>query len=519
MLLMKAINIDYSIADRTLLKIPELSIHKGDRIGLVGKNGQGKTLLLHYLLGELEGSPQVDWWTQVSWLKQLEGRKDKGKSGGEQTLERLDQIFKENHPLLFLDEPTNNLDWNHIEQLEHQLSTHEGAYVVVSHDRMLLDHVCDQIWELDQGKLTVYNGDYSFYEHAKEQEKRQQQKKYEQYIQEKKRLEERARQKNDQSKKMRKPPKRMGNSEWQLGKNKAATKQGKVERVSKTLEQRLQRLEKVEKPFEWHQVNMGDGQTEEVHSKVLAILKDEIVQAGHKRLFQIDHATIETSKKIALIGANGSGKTTLVHHMLNKKDSLFKKGIEIGYFNQNVESLPEEEGVYHFVSKDSPLQESTIRMILARLSFNEEDMNKRIAVLSGGERVKLALARLLTRKAHMLILDEPTNHLDIEAAKALEELVRAYPGTILFVSHDRTFVDRTADHLWVVENQELTHFSGTLKEWQEPKPRQTDEYDQLTLQNRLTELISRISVLSPGEDKEELERQYQVTLQQLKESK
>ena len=519
MLLMKAKNVHYSIGDRTLLNIPELSIHTGDRIGLVGKNGQGKTLLLHYLLGELDVSPQVDWWTDVSWLKQLEGAEYKGKSGGEVTLQRLEQIFEENRALLLLDEPTNNLDWNHIEQLEQRLSTHEGAYLIVSHDRMLLDHVCDQVWELDQGNLTVYNGNYSFYESVKEQETLQKQKKYEEYIREKKRLEERVRQKSDQSKKMRTPPKRMGNSEWQLGKNKAATKQGKVERVSKTLEQRLERLEKVEKPFEWKQVKMGDGQSEEVHSKIVAVLKDEVIYAGQQQLFQINHVAIHTSKKVALIGSNGSGKTTLVNHILNKKDSLFRKGIEIGYFNQNVDTLPKEQRVYQFVSKDSPLQESTIRMILARLSFFEEDMNKRIAVLSGGERVKLALARLLTRKAHLLILDEPTNHLDLEATKALEELVKGYPGTILFVSHDRAFVDRTADHLWVIEDQELTHFSGSLEEWKQPKPRNTDEYDQMTLQNRLTELISRISVLGPGDGKEDLERQYEETLKQLRECK
>ncbi|MCA0969723.1 ATP-binding cassette domain-containing protein [Halobacillus litoralis] len=515
MLMMKGSNIEYSIADRTIFSIPELSIHSGDRIGLIGKNGQGKTLLLRYLLNQLDDEPQVQWWTEVSWMEQLSGEGDPKKSGGEKTLADLERLFEASSPLLFLDEPTNNLDWTHIDQLEERMAAHKGAYVIVSHDRQLLDNVCDRIWELEDGELTSYDGNYSFYEQAKEQERQQQQQKYEQYVNEKKRLEERVRKKNEQSKQMRKPPKRMGNSEWQLGKNKAATKQGKVERVSKTLERRLNRLDKVEKPFEWDQVKMNHSLAQTLSSKTVMSWRDTTVYAGDKLLFHIEQAEIPTGSKLALIGDNGSGKTTWIQNLMRDAAS----SLDIAYFNQDLTTMPLDTTVLEYVGEGSPLKESDIRIVLGRLRFFADDMNKQVRMLSGGERVKLALARLLTRQSHLLILDEPTNHLDLEAIQSLESLITDYPGTILFVSHDRTFVERTADQLWVIEKGELDHFRGTLQEWREPKPKEADEFDRMKLQNKLTEIISRLSLLAPHEDKTDLENEYHDTLKKLRDTK
>lgn len=517
MLFMRAIGNEYTLLDRTIFSIPELSIHKGDRIGLVGRNGEGKSLLLHYLMGELEEKPNIKWWVEVDWMKQLHSVEHDQLSGGEKTIQQLEQVFETRHPLLFLDEPTNNLDWQQIEKLESQLVNYEGAYVIVSHDRKLLDRTCQKVWELEAGQLNVFEGNYSFYAKEKELERLTQQKKYEQYVEEKKRIKERIRKKNDQTKQMRKPPKRMGRSEWQLGKNKAASKQKKVERVGKTLERRLDRLEKVEKPFEWDKVKMSQAQALPVSRRFLVSLEKELIYAGERKLFEVRQATIPTGSKLAIVGGNGAGKTTLIDHLLFKKK--LHEEIEVAYFNQDLTSLPLDLSVYQYVSESSPLKESEIRIILGRLNFIEEDMNKKISVLSGGERVKLALARLMTRKAHLLILDEPTNHLDLEAIQSLESLINDYPGTVLFVSHDRTFVERTANHLWMIEDGELIDFEGSLHEWNQPKPKAVEEYDDMMLQNKLTEIISRLSLLAPQEDKSSLEEEYAETLRKLKESR
>ncbi|WP_198162647.1 ribosomal protection-like ABC-F family protein [Halobacillus mangrovi] len=524
MLYMKAQNIAYSIGTRKLLDIKELTIHEGERIGLVGKNGQGKSLLIRYLMGELDVLPQVEWHASFGWLKQLnESNKAERKSGGEQTLAKLEDLFERKNKLLFLDEPTNNLDWDHIEKLEERLKSHQGALIVVAHDRMLLDQVCDKIWELEDSHLKEYNGTYSFYEEQKALERDQQYQEHEKYIKEKRRMEDRIRQKRTQSKGMRKPPKRMGNSEWQLGKNKAAGKQKKVERVSKTLERRLDRLQKVEKPFEWDQVKMEFDHFTPYRGRFLLQLKDFEVKVSNQRLFHVNRLSLLTGKKTALIGRNGAGKSTFINELLDRKNDLFPNGVSIGYFNQKLEEMPEEVTVLEYAKQESRLEESKVRIVLARLRFFEDDMNKRIAALSGGERVKLALARLLVSEHQLLILDEPTNHLDAEAIDALEQLVNEYPGSLLFVTHDRTFVSRTADHLWMIQDQKIVAFEGTWDEWEESRQKSEtvdeDSYDRMALETRMTELISRLSIPASSDDQQVLEREYQEVLKKLQELK
>ncbi|MGP4076501.1 ribosomal protection-like ABC-F family protein [Halobacillus sp. K22] len=524
MLLMKAKNINYSIGERTLLDIKELAIHEGEKIGLVGRNGQGKTMLLRYLAGELDVSPQVKWHTAYDRLDQIhEETKEERQSGGERTLAKLDAIFQDAARLLFLDEPTNDLDWSRVEALEERLQKHPGACVIVSHDRTLLDRTCHKIWELEKGKLKVFNGNYSFYLQQKEQEREQQMEKHTQYLQEKKRIENRREQKRIQSKGMRKPPRRMGNSEWQLGKNKAAARQKKVERSGKTLERRLERLERTDKPFEWDQVKLEMEHLDKIHNKYICQVREVSIKVGNKFLFHIDDVLLKTGSKTAFIGANGAGKSTFLQYLLAHQKDLFAKGVKTEYFHQNMGALPDEETVLNYVSKTSRLEESVIRIILARLRFYEQDIHKKIQVLSGGERVKLVLARMLVSEAQLLILDEPTNHLDVEAIEALEKLVQDYPGTILYVTHDRTFVEKTADQLWIIEQEKLNHFDGTWQEWQEAlhKSQKAEEevYNLMTLETKLSELISRLSMPGVNEDRILLEKEYENTLELLKKLK
>ncbi|UOQ92688.1 ATP-binding cassette domain-containing protein [Halobacillus shinanisalinarum] len=516
---MRAMNVNYAIGDRTLLSIDELSIHKGDRIGLVGKNGQGKTMLIKYLLGELDGAYlSVLWQGSVNWMEQLNGERRSQKSGGEQTQAKIIELFASNKDVLLLDEPTNNLDLNHIDYLEQQLLSHQGAYVVISHDRALLDHTCTTIWELAEGELKVYNGNYTFYHKQKQLETAKQYEDHEKYVKEKKRLEHRIRKKQEQSQGMRKPPKRMSNSEWQLGKNKAAAKQKKVERVGKNLERRLERLETVDKPFEWEKVKMDYYQVEPLHQTTVMTSEKLTARLPNKPLYTIESLTLKTGSKTALIGDNGCGKTTLVNQILKEDTTKWVSQAKIGYFQQDLTELPVDSTIYKYVSDQSPLDESTIRIILARLHFYREDVFKSIYSLSGGERVKVALARLLAGDYNLLILDEPTNHLDIEALQSLEKLIVDYPGTVLFITHDRRFIEKVADQLWLMKNETVRMFEGTWVDWMNEQDRpavQEEDYDQLALETKVTELISRLSMPDSLDDKGKLEKEYQETLTKL----
>ncbi|QST00555.1 ABC-F family ATP-binding cassette domain-containing protein [Pontibacillus sp. ALD_SL1] len=524
MRLLHANHIHYSIADRTLLHINELSINKGDRIGLIGRNGQGKTLLLHYLLGKTEASAKVKLYSRVASFDQLDlNREDLNwdrLSGGEKTLQKLEELFSKEADLLFLDEPTNNLDWQQIEKLEHRLLTCKSSYVIVSHDRELLNQVCSTIWELDEGEISKYKGNFSSYEKAKKIEINQQQEAYEKYTKEKKRLTERVHQKEQQSKGMNKPPSRMGNSEWQLHKGKAKGQQQKIQRVTKVMQERLERLERVEKPFEWADLIMTNHSTEPISNKHILSAQNLSANIASTLLYRIDRLSLKTGSKTALLGSNGSGKTTLLKQLLADSDYVtMSKQARVGYFAQVIEELPQDQTILQYVKQDSLLSEHIIRTILGRLRFLREDVNKPIRVLSGGERAKTAIAKLLSGQFNVLILDEPTNHLDIEAITALEQLINDFPGTVLYVSHDRRFVEQTATNLWLLENHTINVFEGTYNQWTERNSKasapEEEQYDLMKLETKLSEIISRLSTLNTGEDKSELEQEYQNTLRKI----
>ncbi|WP_158633947.1 ribosomal protection-like ABC-F family protein [Radiobacillus deserti] len=525
MRLLHAKDVAYPIGDRNLFQIPELSIHSGERIGLVGRNGQGKSMLLKYLLGMFGEESIVEQKGQIGYFKQLndENQVDSHLSGGEKTMQKLAELFSESARIWFLDEPSNNLDWDRVEELEERLLTIDGAMVIVSHDRALLDKVCNRIWELEKGTLTEYNGNYSFYQQKKELEIKQQYQAHESYVKEKKRLEGRMLQKQQQASGMRKPPSRMGNSEWQLYKNKAAGKQKKVERVSKNIQKRLERLEKVEKPEEWESIQMDYNLLSPIHRRNILMAEELSKSIGERTLYSIPSIKLKTGSKTAIIGGNGVGKTTLINQLLSGDPSIdLSNNIKVGQFDQAIEKLPIEPSIYEYVEEGSHLPEHVIRAILGRMYFKGETVYKPIHVLSGGERVKVALAKLLVGDYNLLVLDEPTNHLDIHALQAVEGLIKDYPGTVLLVSHDRTFVEEVADCLWIVEDETVRTFQGSLQEFEESLEKPTfqatndDQVALLTLENKLTDVISRLSLLKPQEDKEALEKEYEELVQKIR---
>lgn len=531
MLLLRARNIQYSIGDRSILDIPELSIFESERIGLVGKNGAGKSTLLHLLSGEgNEPGIRIERFTEIAHVKQLEEdeeQKDdpnwKTLSGGERTVRKLDNAFAQKPGLLFLDEPTNNLDWKHIESLEQTLDNYKGALILVSHDRALLDQACEKIWELDEGKITVYKGNFTDYRKQKKIETDQAWEAYDTYTKEKKRLIEAQLKKVRQSQNMHKPPRRMGRSEWTLYKNKAAAKQKKVERVSKTLSARIERMEnnRVEKPFEFADIKMEMDVLSPVYRK--HVIKGEKLSKsyGGRRLYTIPSFHVTTGSNTALLGDNATGKTSLFRQILNREEGIdITSSAKIGVFEQNVESLDGDKTILETVQEGSIMPKHVVRIILGRLRFPEEDVHKRIAVLSGGERARVVFAKLLSGDYNVLMFDEPTNHLDVETVEALEELFIQYPGTILFISHDRRFVERVADQLLFLHDGTLTMFQGTYEKWKQSmnEVATNDDKEQtiMRLENRLNELIGKLSVPQPTDDPVQLDEEYKEVLKALR---
>lgn len=517
MTLLEAFQLKHYVRDRLIFDIKQLRIHEGDRIGLIGQNGSGKTTLLNVLADKI--TPEtgtVKRYAHLALLPQLK-RTDTVKSGGEITQQYINRAFKQQQGILLADEPTTNLDREHIEWLEEKMNEWEGAYIVVSHDRAFLDATCTTIWELQDGKLTEYKGNYRHYKRQKELELQHQQTEYEKYIAKKKQLEEALRLKQQKAEKATKKPKKVSSSEAKItgAKPYFAKKQKKLQKVGKAIEKRLEKLEKVEKRKEEPEVKMNVLNEQVIKNRIIIRFEDVAGKIGDRTLWKETRFYIRGGDKVAIIGPNGSGKTTLLKKIVNLEDPniTISPSVKIGYFRQDLSILDEEKTILQNVQESSKQEESFIRTVLARLYFFRDDVYKKVAVLSGGERVKVALAKIFVSDANVLILDEPTNFLDINALEALESLLQEYEGTVLFVSHDRTFVKNVATKILAIDKREIVAFDGTYEQFmkgREGNKKKSKEDELLVLETKITDVLSRLSI----EPSEELEREFQSLLQE-----
>ncbi|MFC7393829.1 Vga family ABC-F type ribosomal protection protein [Scopulibacillus cellulosilyticus] len=512
MMLLEAHNLKLYIKDRLLIDAERLQIEKNDRIGLVGRNGSGKTTLLMTLAGEKvpdEGTVKLNaTYELIPQLKQTET----SKSGGEVTQEYLNEAISKNPAMLFLDEPTTHLDTNHIEWLEKKLINWQGAFVLISHDRAFLDALCTVIWEIHDGHVKIYKGNYSDYVNQKELEQQQQTLAYEKYVQKKRQLEEALKLKEKKAEKATKAPKKVNQAEEKKAKPYFAKKQKKLQQTAKAMETRLEKLEKVEKVKEDPPIKMNLPNEETFKDKIVLRVKDVTGTIGDRTLWKKVSFHVRGGDKLAIIGPNGSGKTTLVKKIIHQDDDIsISPSMKIGYFSQNLNILDREKSILENVRSTSKQEETFIRTVLARLHFFREDVYKLVGVLSGGERVKVALAKLFVSDINTLIMDEPTNFLDIEAVEALESLLKEYAGTIIFVTHDRRFTQNIATRILTIENKKISLFEGTYDEYKQDEPqdqRNVEKDMQLLLETKITEVLSRLSI----EPSEELEKEFQKLL-------
>lgn len=514
MLLLETNHIQHYIKDRLLLDTNSLQIHESDQIGLVGVNGSGKTTLLKILADKLKPDKGIiTSHSTVELLPQLK-QTETTKSGGEITQEYIQKILDSSPALFLADEPTTNLDTSHIKWIEKQLKYWQGAYIIVSHDRAFLDNLCSKIWEIEDGKVTEYTGNYSDYKQQKEIEKEQDQLAYEKYEKKKRQLEEAIQLKEDKAQRATKKPQNVSNSDYRQkgAKTHYANKQKKLQNTAAAFKTKLSQMEIVEKREEFEPIQMEVLNDEKSIGKVIIRVENVSGEIKNRILWNKAHFYIHGRDKIAIIGKNGSGKTTLLQKIIQQADGItLSPSVKIGYFAQNLNILDNGKNLLQNVKSTSKQNEALIRTVLARLHFFDDDVHKPIHVLSGGERVKVALAKLFVSEANTLILDEPTNYLDIEALEALEDLLKAYDGTVIFVSHDRNFVENIATRIIDIHERSLYIFDGNYKSYTEHRSQtesDTDEDELLLIETKISDVLSRLSV----EPSETLEKEFQKLL-------
>jgi len=364
------------------------------------------------------------------------------------------------HPdVLLLDEPTNHLDLPSIEWLEKYLIHYPGAVVIVSHDRYFLDRMVTKVVELYQQQLHFYTGNYSFYETEKALRIDIQQKAYENqqdYIRQQERFVER----------------------FKAKASKAAAAQSIVKRLDK-----LDRIENVEIERPNMRINFS---VDKQPGRILCTLKHVSKSFGNIKIIEDTGAEIDRGDKVALIGANGKGKSTLLRIIAGtepyKGERVWGHNVDDSFYAQHqLEALDIENTVLdEMKTSRSGKTDLELRSLLGCFLFSGDDVDKKIKVLSGGEKARVALAKTIVSKANFLLLDEPTNHLDIHSVDLLIEALNKYEGSIVLVSHDRYFISRIANKIWEIEDHKIREFKGTYKEWEDWKARREAEDKELS---------------------------------------
>lgn len=536
MLILKANDINVSCGDREILSIESLSIYDGDRIGLVGKNGEGKTTLLSILAdvkepdssdikryGTVAYVPQLtetnqELSSQMASMWKLPADNHDKMSGGEQTRRKIAAALSSDAKLLIADEPTSHLDINGIEQLEGDLEAFQGAILLVSHDTAFLNKICTTIWEIGQGKMTIYEGNYNVYKVQKEKGLKRKQQDYEEYIHEKNRLEQAAADLQAKSHSLKKAPSRMGNSEARLHKRAVGKQKAKLNRSVEAMKTRVEKLDKKEKPKEEAAISFDISEFPTLHSKRVVQFNDCTLKIGAKLLKQSISGDVWNKSRLAITGPNGSGKSTLLNKIVERHPELvIAKPVKIGFFAQNQENLVEAKTILENILLDSPYNQGFIRTVLSRLAFKGDDVHKKVAALSGGERVRVSLAQAFLGNYNVLVLDEPTNYLDIGTKEALIEVLKAYPGTVIFVTHDRSFVDSLATHILSFDGEYPR--VASLSEKGTKAKAQTNEAERLAIEMKMTEVLSRLSTAINEEEKQELDKKFQQLLEEKKKFK
>jgi ATP-binding cassette subfamily F protein 3 len=525
--ILNASNVSKSYVEETLFDNIKMTLNSGETIGLVGRNGEGKTTLLKLLAGLEKLSQGVISWkknVRIGYLnqipdyekstsvyqclksvfqelntisKQLEIIENKmsediedistlmsrygelqtyyeenggyeidakirkvthglniahlletewgGLSGGERTKVGLAQMLIKPTDLLLLDEPTNHLDFKSIEWLANYIESYEGAAVIVSHDRYFLDETVNQIMEIDQKALHTYNGNYSYF--VEEREKRLLAE-FEAYKTQQKKI-----------KKMKESIKQLRT--WA---SQAKPPNASMYRRAKSMEKALNRIKRLEKPtLDSKKMNMELEEGKRVSNRVIEM--ENVAKGYDYSLFENVNMLIRRGEHIAIIGDNGTGKSTLLKIILgitsvDEGSIKTANNLKIGYLSQHEFESDNNNTLLDTIREKVNVPEGQARHILADFMFYGKDVFKKVNDLSGGEKIRLRWAQIVSTDYNLLVLDEPTNHLDIDAKETIEDALLDYEGSIITVSHDRYFLNKLFNTTYLLKDKTLEKFEG-----------------------------------------------------------
>ena len=373
-------------------------------------------------------------------------------SGGQRTKIAFLKLLLSKPDILLLDEPTNHLDITAIEWLEGYLISYPKAVVVVSHDRMFLDRIVNKVYEIEYGTMTLYKGNYKDYEVQKRENYEKQLKDYEYQQAEIKRLTDIA--------------------------NRFRYKPTKAKMALSKLKQ-IERMVKVEEPNKYDLKTFHNNFNIKESGKDVLEVKD--LEIGYDKVLQKISFSLYRGEKLGIIGENGIGKSTLLKTIAGKIKALggsfsFGYNVTLGYFDQQLEFKNVENTVYEeFIEEFPELTTTKARTILGSFLFTGEDVEKKVKMLSGGEKARLKLCEIFKKEPNLLLLDEPTNHMDIVGKESLEQILKEYKGTLIFVSHDRYFVEKIANKILEFKPGKVTFFDGTYGEFQEWKEKNKEQ--------------------------------------------
>ena len=516
---------------KNLLDGLSFEVQAGERVGLLGKNGAGKTTVFRILTGEIdydEGTVEIASGKKIGLISQiprypagytveqvlrcafgeldgirrrmeaLEGQMEENPtdqvlreydrlstryqvgggydmdvnvdkicnglgipremraqdfsmlSGGEKTRANLARLLLEETDILLLDEPTNHLDMKSVEWLEEYLRKFKGTVLTISHDRYFLDQVVTRIVELRGGQAEYYSGNYSFYVEEKEARFQLQRKQYEQ----------------EQAKVQQLSYTMERMKGWGINNR-------TLYRRAMSIQSRIDRIQKTQRPTREKTMHAGFGQRE-FHGDEVLVLKELSMGFGERTLFSEVNLLVQGGEHIALLGDNGTGKSTFLKLLLREEKPTggkikFGPSVKLAYLPQIIHFAHPERSVLDTMLYEKNYSTQTARNRLGAFLFSGEDVFKPVSALSGGEQSRLRLCMLMDEEINLLILDEPTNHLDIASREWIENAVAEFPGTLLFVSHDRYFIDQFADRIWELENGHISDFKGNYRQFKAMK--------------------------------------------------
>ena len=402
-------------------------------------------------------------------------------SGGQKTRVSLGKLLLTKPDILLLDEPTNHLDLNSISWLETYLLNYPGAVFIVSHDRFFLNRVVTKVVEIDQGHLRMYDGNYKDYAEKKRQLRDAQMKEY----------------LNQQ--------REIKHQEAVIEKLKSFNREKSIKRAE-SREKMLDKIERIDKPMD---------SIQEMHFELnpSCISGNDVLTVEHltkrfetQTLFSDISFEIKRGEHVAIIGDNGTGKTTLLkilNQVLDADEGAFTLGskVKIGYYDQEHHVLHDNKTIFEEISDDYPtLTNTQIRNTLAAFQFTADDVFKLIRDLSGGEKGRVSLAKLMLSEANFLILDEPTNHLDITSKEILEQALNDYTGTILYVSHDRYFINQTASRILELVNQTFVNYIGNYDYYLEKKEELTAKYAPVSPETSVNSKVTNPNTFSESQE-------------------